>query len=121
MDHAFKVNIRSQRIKNGSLIDSPVENAECYIHIENVFDKNEMIDINALKKLALRVINTDDMYAVARKLSIVHDDFMKIRGHIYSTSNEILMEIALGEFASSYAESFFIHPSILDSATFCGA
>lgn len=117
-DH-WNVSIQSQKIKNNvALDDQKIDNAACNLYLEPINLPNEQIDINHLKLTAKKISDMDVIYAPARKVDIVHYEFMKALGKVYHYPDHILMEIRLGNLAKQFNNQLYIHPAFLDAATF---
>ncbi len=120
-DH-WRVEVKSQRIKGDTVIDSAMdENMDCLAFtVENPVNTKK-IDIGMFIEKAEKQWNMDDMYSLARDISIDHYSFMKALGKVYQKGDEELMELHLGELSEKFRDKFFAHPAYLDASIFAGA
>lgn len=75
------------------------------------------IDIEKIKKEAVRVVDLEEAYRRTRMAQIVHYEFMKLHGEAYQANGSVLAHVMLSDFAKKFKEVFTLHPAILDGST----
>ncbi|MGM9370841.1 beta-ketoacyl synthase N-terminal-like domain-containing protein [Legionella pneumophila] len=63
-------------------------------------------------------VSMQAIYLSASKAGIQHGPFMQVTGNVSVDSSKIMMQIRLGQQGSSYLNRFYLHPALLDGATF---
>ncbi|MFC3909336.1 beta-ketoacyl synthase N-terminal-like domain-containing protein [Legionella dresdenensis] len=63
-------------------------------------------------------VSMQTIYQSASKAGIQHGPFMQVSGNTSVDSSRIMMQICLGQQGSSYLNRFYLHPALLDGATF---
>ncbi|HAT1863951.1 TPA: beta-ketoacyl synthase N-terminal-like domain-containing protein [Legionella pneumophila] len=63
-------------------------------------------------------VSMQTIYLSASKAGIQHGPFMQVTGNTSVDNSKIMMQIRLGQQGSSYLNRFYLHPALLDGATF---
>ncbi|QRN03530.1 KR domain-containing protein [Legionella sp. MW5194] len=63
-------------------------------------------------------VSMQTIYLSASKAGIQHGPFMQVTGNTSVDSSKIMMQIRLGQQGTSYLNRFYLHPALLDGATF---
>lgn len=122
-NHTWKVKASSRKICGGEPLENRwEENFNCEVTDSFAEEPGPSIDIEAIKRSAERVEDTDYAYSLIRKMDIRHLPFMKCEGKIYFTKTHVLCGIKLSEEAArASAGYFYLHPALLDCTSVVGS
>ncbi|ACL75233.1 SDR family NAD(P)-dependent oxidoreductase [Ruminiclostridium cellulolyticum] len=107
----------SRKVKDDKILSEEWDlNFQCELNTgkEKV---SKTIDIEKLKKDAVKVIDTDEAYAHTRKINIHHFEFMKALGDIYIGEGYLMAEVHLSDLAKEFLGDFYLHPAYMDFST----
>jgi len=89
---------------------------QCRLTAVDTIEELKSIDWKALTKNAKRR-PLEEVYANARKLNIVHGDWMKGQGDAWLNDHEVVAKIKLSESAAATHTNYCLHPALMDCAT----
>lgn len=118
----WRVQAQSQKVKAGrALAQAWSTIVQCTL-LENVsLNQRERFDIATFIRCSDRQWNVDQMYELTRATNIWHGPFMKTSGTLYQRGNEEVMMLQVNGLAEEFRNKFYIHPALLDGATFAGS
>jgi 3-oxoacyl-(acyl-carrier-protein) synthase/acyl carrier protein len=94
--------------------------ATCYASVEmhrQVEDEfTEQIEPAALRRSATRVIGADQLYDRCRQQQLVHGEFMRADGTVFSTADATYAAIAVSARGTADADRLLFHPALIDGA-----
>ena len=77
---------------------------------------DEYLNIERYKANATAVAGLSDIYKKLRDIELVHTGFVKADGNVHVEDSSLVVELTLGQDASSNAEEFMFHPTLMDGS-----
>lgn len=111
----WDIEIKSQNVDHSDKEETNLHGKLAEIEKSDMQTKH--LDIETLKKNAIRVVDMDEQYKKVREFGVTHYEFMKTIGTVYEGDDYILAHLHTGEFASQYQGKFYIHPALMDAST----
>ena len=120
--NTWKITIKSQRIKSQVVFDSAWQNhMKCSLEFrDSLSEAKNPLNLPGIIRSATREFDMDRFYLLTQNSGIEHGPFMKTLGRIFIKSGEELMIIHTGDLAEKFRSRFYLHPALLDGATFAG-
>ncbi|RUR29272.1 SDR family NAD(P)-dependent oxidoreductase [Legionella qingyii] len=96
------------------------EHGQNIVHFKSIaeFKRPKLPILIHLPKANEQIHSMSTIYSLARASFIEHGEFMQVSGSTYINAPQIAMELTLGSKAQPYLSSFYLHPALLDGATF---
>ncbi|QMT59120.1 SDR family NAD(P)-dependent oxidoreductase [Legionella sp. PC997] len=96
------------------------EQSQNIVHFKSVveFKKPNLPVLMHLSKENEQIHSMSTIYSLARASFIEHGEFMQVSGTTGINDSKITMNLTLGSKAQAYLSSFYLHPALLDGATF---
>lgn len=90
------------------------------VHFKSIveFKRPDVPKLIHLPKENEQIHSMRTIYSLARASFIEHGEFMQVSGTTGINAPQIAMELTLGSKAQPYLSSFYLHPALLDGATF---
>lgn len=98
-----------------------LDNRHKIIHFHANYDPNPEVDQQVIEfgqSLDQDMISMKSLYEIASRAHINHGPFMCVQGYTSYDKDHIQMNIGLSQEASLYLHQFYLHPALLDGATF---
>ncbi len=118
----WRVAVASQKMKGHAPAgQSSDENMEALLFLQDHAAAGPSLGVKAFVDHHTRKWEMDEIYGLARRVQIQHDEFMKTLGTVYQRDRQEIMELHLSGLAEKYRDKFYAHPAFLDGSTFAGA
>ncbi|MER7013152.1 SDR family NAD(P)-dependent oxidoreductase [Saccharopolyspora sp. NPDC000359] len=111
-----RITVHASPLPHGGTRGAAEQVLECELLLGAAFPESSL-DLDALRRRAVRAVDMADVYEVVRRTGIVHGEFMRSSGTLHVSDEELLAELALSGPAREYVDYFRLHPAGLDAST----
>ncbi|TCS93646.1 SDR family NAD(P)-dependent oxidoreductase [Hazenella coriacea] len=112
----WRISIDGQVLQNGAVAQGTKQYVTAEMFKRKPVEFEETLNLQVRKQSAKNIVDLDEIYEQCQHQELMHTGFMKAIGQIYDVDESVLIDLSVGPDASSYADVFMFHPTLMDAS-----